>query len=116
MNFTERGNSDVLNDASADNTRLGNATISCAALCAKDGKGWKRELDQTVDELFYAVDAVRNPDDDKVVSIHGELRRVYGKRHDGKYMEAISALEGAEIECIFTIIPKTAGNEATRVL
>ena len=53
--FTERGNSDVLKDASADNTRLGNATVSYATLYAKDGKDWKRELDQAIAERIYIL-------------------------------------------------------------
>lgn len=48
--FTERGNADVLKDASADNTRLGNATVSYATLYAKDGKDWKREVRQAITE------------------------------------------------------------------
>ena len=53
--FTERANADVLKDASADNTRLGNATTSYAALYAKDGKDWKRELDQAVEERVHIL-------------------------------------------------------------
>ena len=48
--FTVRGNSDVMKDASADNTRLGNATVSYATLYAKDGKDWKREVRQAITE------------------------------------------------------------------
>ncbi len=48
--FTVRANSDVLKDASADNTRLGNATVSYATLYAKDGKDWKREIQQAISE------------------------------------------------------------------
>ena len=48
--FTERANADVLKDASADNTRLGNATVSYATLYAKDGKDWKREVKQAISE------------------------------------------------------------------
>ena len=48
--FTERANADVLKDASAENTRLGNATTSYATLYAKDGKDWKREVRQAVEE------------------------------------------------------------------
>ena len=48
--FTERANADVLKDASADNTRLGNATTSYATLYAKDGKDWKREVKQAISE------------------------------------------------------------------
>ena len=48
--FAERGNSDVLKDASADNTRLGNATTSYQSLYAKDGKDWKREVRQALTE------------------------------------------------------------------
>ena len=53
--FTERTNTDVLKDASADNTRLGNATTSYATLYAKDGKDWKREVDQAVDERVHIL-------------------------------------------------------------
>ena len=48
--FTERANADVMKDASADNTRLGNASLSYATLYAKDGKDWKREVRQAVSE------------------------------------------------------------------
>lgn len=48
--FSERRNADVMKDASADNTRLGNATASYAALYAKDGKDWKREVRQAISE------------------------------------------------------------------
>lgn len=48
--FTERANADVMKDASADNTRLGNASLSYAALYAKDGKDWKREVRQALAE------------------------------------------------------------------
>lgn len=53
--FTERGNSDVMKDASADNTRLGNATTSYAALYAKDGKDWKREIRQANAERAFQI-------------------------------------------------------------
>lgn len=53
--FTERTNADVMKDASADNTRLGNATTSYATLYAKDGKDWKRELDQAIDERVHIL-------------------------------------------------------------
>ena len=53
--FTERTNADVMKDASADNTRLGNATTSYATLYAKDGKDWKREIDQTIDERVHML-------------------------------------------------------------
>ena len=48
--FTERANADVMKDASADNTRLGNASLSYATLYAKDGKDWKREVRQALTE------------------------------------------------------------------
>ncbi len=48
--FTERANSDVMKDASADNTRLGNASMSYATLYAKEGKDWKREVRQALSE------------------------------------------------------------------
>ena len=48
--FTERANADVMKDASADNTRLGNATTSYATLYAKDGKDWSREVRQALAE------------------------------------------------------------------
>ena len=61
--FTERANADVMKDASADNTRLGNATTSYATLYAKDGKDWKREVRQAVDEraqiLAWWLDACK---------------------------------------------------------
>lgn len=53
--FTERGNSDVMKDASADNTRLGNGTTTRAALYAKDGRDWKRETDQSLAEYAYIM-------------------------------------------------------------
>lgn len=53
--FTERTNADVMKDASADNTRLGNATTSYATLYAKDGKDWKREIDQAIDERVHML-------------------------------------------------------------
>lgn len=53
--FTERTNADVMKDASADNTRLGNATTSYATLYAKDGKDWKREIDQAIDERVHIL-------------------------------------------------------------
>ena len=48
--FMARGNADVMKDASADNTRLGNASLSYETLYAKDGKDWKREVRQAVQE------------------------------------------------------------------
>ena len=48
--FMARGNADVMKDASADNTRLGNASLSYETLYAKDGKDWKREGRQAVSE------------------------------------------------------------------
>ena len=53
--FTERARADVLKDASADNTRLGNATLSYATFYAKDGKDWKREIDQSIDERVHIL-------------------------------------------------------------
>ena len=53
--FTENGNTDVLKDASADNTRLGNATTSYQTLYAKDGKDWEREIDQAIDERVHIL-------------------------------------------------------------
>ena len=53
--FTERGNADVMKDASADNTRLGNGTTTRAALYAKDGRDWRRETDQALDEYAYIL-------------------------------------------------------------
>jgi len=48
--FMARGNADVMKDASADNTRLGNASLSYETLYSKDGKDWKREVKQAVNE------------------------------------------------------------------
>lgn len=48
--FMARGNADVMKDASADNTRLGNASLSYETLYAKDGKDWKREVRQAIYE------------------------------------------------------------------
>ena len=48
--FMARSNADVMKDASADNTRLGNASLSYETLYAKDGKDWKREVRQAVSE------------------------------------------------------------------
>ncbi len=53
--FAERGNTDVMKDASADNTRLGNGTTNLATLYAKDGKDWKRETDQAIEEKVYIL-------------------------------------------------------------
>lgn len=53
--FTERGNADVMKDASADNTRLGNGTTTLAALYAKDGRDWKRETDQWIAESVHIL-------------------------------------------------------------
>lgn len=53
--FTERGNADVMKDASADNTRLGNGTTTLAALYAKDGRDWKRETDEWIDENVHIL-------------------------------------------------------------
>ena len=53
--FTERGNADVMKDASADNTRLGNGTTTRAALYAKDGRDWRRETDQALGEYAYIL-------------------------------------------------------------
>lgn len=53
--FTERGNADVMKDASADNTRLGNGTTTRATLYAKDGRDWKRETDQALEEYAYII-------------------------------------------------------------
>lgn len=53
--FTERGNADVMKDASADNTRLGNGTTTRAALYAKDGRDWRRETDQALSEYAYIL-------------------------------------------------------------
>lgn len=53
--FTERGNADVMKDASADNTRLGNGTTTRATLYAKDGRDWKRETDQALSEYAYIL-------------------------------------------------------------
>ena len=61
--FMARGNADVMKDASADNTRLGNASLSYETLYAKDGKDWKREVRQAIDEraqmLAWWLDACR---------------------------------------------------------
>lgn len=51
--FTERGNADVMKDASADNTRLANGTTTRAALYAKDGRDWKRETEQALEECAF---------------------------------------------------------------
>ena len=48
--FMARGNADVMKDAAADNTRLGNASLSYETLYAKDGKDWKREVRQALSE------------------------------------------------------------------
>lgn len=48
--FMTRGSADAMKDASADNTRLGNASLSYEALYAKDGKDWKREVRQSIEE------------------------------------------------------------------
>lgn len=53
--FTQRGNSDVMKDASADNTRLGNGTTTRATLYAKDGRDWKRETNQALQEYAYIM-------------------------------------------------------------
>lgn len=53
--FAERDNTDVMKDASADNTRLGNGTTNLATLYAKDGKDWKRETDQAIDEKMHIL-------------------------------------------------------------
>lgn len=53
--FTERSNSDVMKDASADNTRLGNGTTTLAALYAKDGRDWKRETDEWIAENVHIL-------------------------------------------------------------
>jgi hypothetical protein len=53
--FAERGNTDVMKDASADNTRLGNGTTNYQTLYGKDGKDWKRETDQAVDEKVHIL-------------------------------------------------------------
>lgn len=58
--FTERGNSEVMKDASADNTRLSNGTTTRATIYAKDGKDWKRETDQAIDEAAYIMKAWRD--------------------------------------------------------
>ena len=57
--FTERGNADVMKDASADNTRLGNGTTTLAALYAKDGRDWKRETAEWIDENVYILSTWR---------------------------------------------------------
>lgn len=48
--FTERGNSEVMKDASADNTRLGNGTTTLDIICSKSGRDWKRVQDQWLEE------------------------------------------------------------------
>ena len=48
--FTERTNADVMKDASADNTRLGNATLSYETYYAREGKDGKREIDKVLAE------------------------------------------------------------------
>ena len=53
--FAERGNTDVMKDASADNTRLGNGTTNYQTLYGKDGKDWKRETDQAIDEKVHIL-------------------------------------------------------------
>ena len=53
--FTDYGGYDVMKDASADNTRLGNATTSYATLYAKDGKDWKREVRQANAERAFQL-------------------------------------------------------------
>jgi len=53
--FAERGNTDVMKDASADNTRLGNGTTNLQTLYGKDGRDWKRETEQAIDEKVYIL-------------------------------------------------------------
>ena len=53
--FAERGNTDVMKDASADNTRLGNGTTNLQTLYGKDGRDWKRETDQAIDEKVHIL-------------------------------------------------------------
>lgn len=53
--FKERRNNDVMKDASADNTRLGNGTLSRQAYYAGKGADWKRETDQIVDEYIHIL-------------------------------------------------------------
>lgn len=48
--FTQRGSSDVMKDASADNTRLGNATLSYETYYAREGKDGNREVDKALAE------------------------------------------------------------------
>ena len=48
--FTERGNAEVMKDASADNTRLGNGTTTLDIICSKSGRDWKRVQDQWLEE------------------------------------------------------------------
>ena len=44
-----------MKDASADNTRLGNGTLSRQAYYAGKGADWKRETDQIVDEYIHIL-------------------------------------------------------------
>lgn len=53
--FTERGSADVMKDASADNTRLGNGTTTREAIFSKGGRDWKRETDQILSESAYIL-------------------------------------------------------------
>lgn len=53
--FKERRNNDVMKDASADNTRLGNGTLSRQTYYAGKGADWKRETDQIVDEYIHIL-------------------------------------------------------------
>ena len=53
--FTDRSYADVMKDASADNTRLGNATLSHTTYYARQGKDGKREMDQCVADYVHLL-------------------------------------------------------------
>lgn len=48
--FSRRGNADPLKDANADKVRLDSATSTLSDLYAKDGKDWRRQAEQAVEE------------------------------------------------------------------
>lgn len=53
--FTDRSYADVMKDASADNTRLGNATLSHTTYYARQGKDGAREMDQCVADYVHLL-------------------------------------------------------------
>lgn len=48
--FTERRGADVMKDASADNTRLGNGTTNFDIIYSGKGMDWERETDKLIDQ------------------------------------------------------------------